>query len=275
MTTTTFDWTSVAPSWSRHRTHVELMKGNLTDELLAALDLQPGQRVLELGAGTGDLALRLARAVGPTGSVLATDVAQGMVELLRDTTAGLTNVEVACLDAVDIDLPDGSVDAVVFRMGLMFVAEPQRALAECRRVLTPTGSLVLAVWAGPEHNPWLASVGMSVMMHGLWAGRPPTSPGGVFSLADATALQRLVQDSGFADVFVREVATPARFTSLEEHFEVVGGLAGPLSAALAGADEDSLAAIQATTAQAVERFRSTDGLLVPGLALLCSAHGTG
>ena len=113
---------------------------------------------------------------------------------------------------------------------------------------------------------------MSVMMHGLWAGGPPTSPGGVFSLADPAALERLVQDSGFADVAVREVATPARFSSAEEHFEVVSGLAGPLSAALAGADEDSLAAIRATTAQAVERFRTADGLVVPGLALLCTAR---
>jgi ubiquinone/menaquinone biosynthesis C-methylase UbiE len=272
MTVTAFDWTAVAPSWGRHRAHVEQMKDALTAELLATLDLQPGQRVLELGAGTGDLARRLAEAVGPTGHVLATDVAQGMVELLRDTTAGLPNIGVNRVDALDIDLPDASVDAVVFRMGLMFVAEPARALAECRRVLTPNGRLALAVWAGPEHNPWLASVGMSVMMHGMWTGGPPTAPGAVFSLADPAALERLVADAGFADVAVQEIATPARFSSVEEHFEVVGGLAGPVSAALAHADDDSLAAIRATTAQTVERFRTADGLVVPGLALLCTAH---
>jgi SAM-dependent methyltransferase len=272
MTTTTFDWTSVAPSWNRHRAHVEQMKDALTRELIAALGLQPGQRVLELGAGTGDLARRLAQAVGPTGRVLATDVAPGMVELLQDTTAGLPNVEVSRMDALDIDAPDGSVDAVVFRMGLMFVADPERALAECRRVLAPAGRLALAVWAGPEQNPWLASVGMSVMMHGLWAGGPPVAPGGVFSLADPATLERLVRDTGFGDVIVREVATPARFSSPEEHFEVVGGLAGPVSAALAAADPETRAAIQATTAQTIGRFRTDDGFVVPGLALLCTAH---
>jgi SAM-dependent methyltransferase len=271
MTSIAFDWTPVAASWGRHRAHVEQMKGDLTRDLLAALNLQPGQRVLELGAGTGDLARRLAAAVGPTGSVLATDVAEGMVALLRDTTADLPNIAVSRLDAVDIDLPDGSVDAVVFRMGLMFVAEPERALAECRRVLAPAGRLALAVWAGPQHNPWLASVGMSVMMHGLWHGGPPTQPGGVFSLSDQAALEQLVADSGFADVAVCEVATPAKFTSAEEHFEVVSGLAGPVSAAIAGADADSLAAVRASTAQAVERFRTDEGLVVPGLALLCTA----
>jgi len=272
MTTTTFDWSVVAPSWSRHRAHVEQMKDRLTDELLAALDLQTGQRVLELGAGTGDLATRLARAVGPTGSVLATDVAEGMVELLRDTTAGLANVEVSQVDALHIDLPDNSVDAIVFRMGLMFLDQPDRALAECRRVLRPTCRLALAVWAGPEQNPWLASVGMSVMMHGLWAGGPPTMPGSVFSLAEPAALQLLVEDAGFTGVVVQEVPTPARFTNAEQHFEVVGGLAGPVSAALAAGDEQTVAAIRVTTGQAVERFRTDDGLLIPGLALLCTSQ---
>jgi Methylase involved in ubiquinone/menaquinone biosynthesis len=272
MTTTTFDWTAIAPSWGRHRAHVEQMKEALTRELLAALDLQPGQHVLELGAGTGDFARQLAQAVGPTGSVLATDVASGMVELLRDTTAGLPNVEVARLDAVSTDLPDETVDAIAFRMGLMFVAEPLQALRECRRVLTAAGRIALAVWAGPEHNPWLASVGMSAMMHGLVQGGPPTSPGGVFSLADPAVLERLVVDAGFADVVVHEVATPARFASADEHFDVVSSLAGPLSATLAAADESSLAAVRATTAQTVARFRTADGLLIPGRALLCTAH---
>jgi hypothetical protein len=58
-------------------------------------------------------------------------------------------------------------------------------------------------------------------------------------------------------------------------FEVVGGLAGPVSAALAGADDDSLAAIRASTAQALDRFRTADGLLVPGLALVCTGTAAG
>ena len=65
ITTGTFDWTAVASGWDAHRDHVEGMKEELSRRLLAQLDLQPGDRVLELGAGTGELARQLAAAVGP------------------------------------------------------------------------------------------------------------------------------------------------------------------------------------------------------------------
>jgi ubiquinone/menaquinone biosynthesis C-methylase UbiE len=86
--------------------------------------------------------------------------------------------------ARQIDLPDASMDIVVFRMGLMLVTEPKRVLEECHRVLRSGGMLGVAVWAAPQHNPWLTSVGMAAMMHGLVSGGPPTGPGGPFSLAD-------------------------------------------------------------------------------------------
>src|SRR6266404_5670917 len=112
-------WTEVASSWDVRRYHIETMKAKLTHALIAGLAICPGEQVLELGAGTGEAALRLGQIVGPSGNVLATDVAPGMVELLRRTVASTANIKVAQIDARQIDLPDGSVDVVVFRMGLM------------------------------------------------------------------------------------------------------------------------------------------------------------
>jgi SAM-dependent methyltransferase len=278
MTMSTLDWTDVASSWDVRRGHVEKMKEPLTRALLASLDLHPGQRALELGAGTGELALRIAEQVGPRGSLIASDVAPGMVELIGRTVAAVSNVEVVQLDARAIHLPDASVDAVVFRMGLMLVDEPARVLSECHRVLAPGGRLALAVWAGPEHNPWLTCIGMAAMMHGLVSGGPPTGPGGPFSLADPHALEQLLRDAGFDDVIVRAVETPSTFASADEHFETVIALAPPLAAALAGAPEVTRAAVRKTAADLIERYRSDDGFVLPGRALLCSARssvGTG
>ena len=268
----TFDWTEVASSWDERRHHIETMKAKLTHDLIAGLAIRPGEHVLELGAGTGELALRLGEQVGPAGSVLATDVAPGMVQLLRRTLAGQTNIQVAQIDARQIDLPDGSVDIVVFRMGLMLVTEPEQVLQECHRVLKSGGRLGVAVWAGPEHNPWLTSVGMAAMMHGLVSGGPPTGPGGPFSLADPAGLERLIRDSGFAQVALHVVETEASFTATDEHFDTVVSLASPLAAALSAAPESTRVAVRNTAALLVEAHRTADGLRVPGRALVSTAR---
>jgi SAM-dependent methyltransferase len=271
-TTTAFDWTEVAASWDSHRAHVEQMKEPITAELLAQLRLQPGQRVLELGAGTGELALRLAAAVGPTGHVIASDAAAGMVALLERTVAGTPTIEALQLDASRIDLPDASADAVVCRMGMMFVENPADALRECRRVLVPGGRLAVAVWAGPAENPWVAYVGMAAMMNGLVQGGPPTGPGGIFSLADPTALEATAGEAGFTDIVVGEVDIESRFASSDEHFDTVSSLAGPLSAAIAAASDGTRTAMRATVAGLDEPHRTPDGLVLPGRALVCTAR---
>ncbi len=270
--TTTFDWTSVAPAWDAHRSDVERMKTEVSRRLLEDLDLHAGNRVLEVGAGTGEFALLLAGAVSPGGRVIASDVASGMVALLRTTLAGVDGVDVAELDASATGLPNASVDAVAFRMGLMLVERPDVVLEECRRVLVPGGRLGVAVWAGPEHNPWMTCVGIAAMMHGLVAGGPPTGPGGLFSLADPAVLERAVLAAGFGGATVAEVATASRYATADEYFATVASLAGPLSAAIAAASEKARSAVRTTAIGLVEQYQTSDGVVVPGRALVCTAR---
>jgi SAM-dependent methyltransferase len=265
------DWTTVSSGWDAHRRHIETMKADLSAGLLTGLRLGTGAQVLELGAGTGEFSLLLAAAVGPTGRVIASDVAPGMVSLIRATTAAVAGIEAAEMDACDITLPDDSVTAIAFRMGLMLVDDRGVALSECRRVLAPGGRLGLAVWAAPQHNPWLTSVGMAAMMHGLVSGGPPTGPVGPFGLADPLALEELVRDAGFTEVTVAEVAAVAQFATTDEHFDTVGCLAPPLGAALAAASDESGRAVRKTAASLVSQYWTDAGLALPGRALLCLA----
>jgi SAM-dependent methyltransferase len=158
-------------------------------------------------------------------------------------------------------------------MGLMFVPEPVRALQECRRVLVPGGRVAAAVWAGPQHNPWLACLGMAAMVHGLVAGGPPTGPGGLFSLADPAVLRQAALDAGLQDVQVDDVDVRFRFSSVDEHVEVVSSLAGPLAQALSAASAEQLAAVRATAAELAAPHRAPDGSMdMPGLALVLTAR---
>lgn len=268
--TATTDWSDVAAAWDAHRHDVDHTKVPIKVALLEATRLEVGDRVLELGCGTGEDARRLAERVGPTGSVLATDAAAGMVELARRTLADLPQAAVACLDQLDTGLSESSVDVVVSCMSLMFSPEPALALQEARRVLRPGGRFAAAVWAAPEHNPWITTVGMSAMLHGLVHGGPPVGPGEVFSLGDPHLLQRLCDDAGFTDVVVQAVDNPFAAPSADAHIDRVSALTPVLADALARADEATLAAVRRTATEAMERFRGDDGLILPGRGLVVS-----
>lgn len=271
--TAAFDWTGVAPAWDAHRRHTQTTTSPVADALVAALALTPGEAVLELATGSGELALRLAGLVGETGRVLASDAAAGMVALAQGTVEGLPQVSTALVDAAATGLDDGTFDAVVCCHGLMFVPQPEQAVSECYRVLRPEGRLAAAVWAGPQDNPWVSSIGMAAMVHGLAGGGPPTGPGGLFSLADPGRLRSLVETAGFQDVRVDQVPVSFGFASADEHFEVVSSLAGPIAALIAAGTPEQRAAARATAAELVAAHRLPDGTVqLPGLALVVTGR---
>lgn len=265
------DWSPVAVGWDKHRDTIETMKAGLTERLLESLALQPGEVVLELGAGSGELAKRLSQAVGATGHVVASDVAAGMVELISATTADLENVETATLDGGSMGQSDASYDAIVFRMGLMFVTDPAAALRDYHRILRPGGRLAVATWASLEHNPWLTTVGMAAAIHGVLAGGPPIGPGGPLSLGDPEALVAMAVDAGFAAVDVTPIDVAMEFADVDSYIAHVSALAPPLAAAFPAATEEQLNAITATVTGATEQYRADAGIVVPGRALLLTA----
>jgi SAM-dependent methyltransferase len=175
------------------------------------------------------------------------------------------------LDAADTGLEDASFDAVAFVMGLMFVPEPERALSEIRRVLRPGGRAGIAVWGGPDKNPWLSCCGMAAMVHGVVAGGPPTEPGGLFSLADPARFTDVLTSGGFPAAEVQQLPISMTWTDPDAWFGQVSQLSGPLAVALAAAP-DKLEDVRATAKDLVARFMTDQGLVVPGLALLAVVH---
>ncbi|MES2716514.1 MAG: bifunctional demethylmenaquinone methyltransferase/2-methoxy-6-polyprenyl-1,4-benzoquinol methylase UbiE [Pseudomonadota bacterium] len=125
---------------------------------VAVANLRPGDKVLDIAGGTGDLARAFARKVGPTGLVLHTDINEAMLRTGRDRLVdeGLLLPTLVC-DAEQLPCPSGSFDLVSVAFGLRNMTHKDRALAEMCRVLRPGGRLLVLEFsqvAEPLRKPY-------------------------------------------------------------------------------------------------------------------------
>lgn len=114
---------------------------------------RPGQRILDLAGGTGDLAARLARLVGPTGEVVIGDINASMLRVGRERLLDrgiAANVRFVQADAEDLPFPDQSFDCITIAFGLRNVTDKQQALESMFRTLKPGGRLLVLEFSKPS-----------------------------------------------------------------------------------------------------------------------------
>jgi ubiquinone/menaquinone biosynthesis C-methylase UbiE len=135
----TYGSSEAAAGWQRSSVARAQILAPLTERMLDLAGVDIGHRVLDVAAGTGEQTLLAAQRVGPTGAVLATDIAARMLALAEEAAArtGLGNVETRVLDARDLNLEPESFDAAIARLALMLVPERTRVMAGIRRALKP------------------------------------------------------------------------------------------------------------------------------------------
>jgi len=126
-----------------HEERYDRMLGPFGDAMLAAANLRRGDRVLDVGCGTGTTTMAAAHTVGGTGRVTAIDIDERLVRHTADrcAAAGLTNVDTLCGDAASYPYIGGEADVVISRFATMLFADPVAAHANLRRALRPGGSL--------------------------------------------------------------------------------------------------------------------------------------
>ncbi|HWM54953.1 MAG TPA: methyltransferase domain-containing protein [Solirubrobacterales bacterium] len=139
------------------------------ERLRSVLRPEPGERLLEIGPGTGYYTLDMARWVGPEGKVEIFDLQQEFLEhtMGRAAKRDLANVVATQGDATDLPYEDGSMDAVILTAVLGEIPDPGAALREIRRVLQPTGRLVVGELFGDPHFTTRASLQHQAAAAGL------------------------------------------------------------------------------------------------------------
>lgn len=117
-------------------------------------NLKPGQRILDVGTGTGIVANYAAKVLKDSGSIVGIDLSDGMLEIAASNAnkSGLENVKFFHMDAENLDLPDKSFDSVLSMCAMMHFPDAIQALREMCRVLKPSGHLVISI--GCRVPPW-------------------------------------------------------------------------------------------------------------------------
>jgi SAM-dependent methyltransferase len=265
-------WNKDGAAWRRWNPTLDRWYGEVTRQMLDLARIQPGQRILDIAAGAGEPAVSAAERVGPGGYVLATDISEGIVELALQVARerGFKQIETRAMDGEKLDLPDASFDAVLCRLGLMYMPHPVTALREWRRALKPNGRVAVVVFSTPDRNSW-GAVPASIIRRR--AQLPPPVPGqpGPFSLGSPGVLEGVFREAGFENPEVRAVPVPHRMGSSAEYVQVAREAFGAFNAMMAQLSPQERESAWSEVEGSMRSFESPGGFEVPGECLVAAA----
>jgi ubiquinone/menaquinone biosynthesis C-methylase UbiE len=179
----------------------EILSRAATEAIVQAAQVTPGMHVLDLASGTGEPALSLALAVGPVGSVTATDLVPEMLAAAADYAQQrhVTNLTFQQADAETLPFPAQTFDVVTCRMGVMLFPNMAHALREIVRVLKPEGRVAFIAQGPLEQNPWQTSI---VRVLRKYVQIPPPEVGAphAYRFAQPGTLSQVLRDAGFRHV---------------------------------------------------------------------------
>ena len=262
--TTREQWQTAAEPWHRWGPTVEAWLGQATETMLDMAGVGTGARVLDVAAGAGGQTIAAARRVGSAGYVLATDISENILEFASEAAQdeGLTNVQTHVMDGEELEeLEEGTFDAVISRVGLIYFPDQQGALTGMLRALKPGGKIAAVVYSTPENNKFF-SVPVSIIRRR--AQLPPPLPGqpGPFSLGGNGVLEEVYRRAGFGEVHTQLVPSPLRLSSAAECVRFERESFGALHQMLSGLPESERGAVWEEIEEELRQFEGPCEMVV-------------
>ncbi|WCL53298.1 class I SAM-dependent methyltransferase [Gimibacter soli] len=236
--------------------------------LLEMADAQPGETVVDMACGTGLVSFPLAEKVGPNGRVIATDISERMIEIVRQesTIRGVMRVDAFRADSEMLDMiQDASVDLVTCALGLMYFPDPLAAMKQAMRMLKPGGRAVFAVWGGRDRCGW-ADI-FPIVDARVQSDVCPL----FFRLGTGSTLAWEMALAGFSHVREERLSTMLPYDSADAAVSAAFA-GGPVALAYERFDDDTRHSAHDEYLASIAAFRDGNGYRIPGEFVICEGR---
>jgi len=227
--------------------------------LLVMAALRRGERVLDVACGTGLVALRAAALVGREGEIVGTDISDNMIECARQAASEkmLSQTRFIRMDAEALTLPANYFDAALCALGLMYVPNPEIALAQMLQTLKSGGRAVAAVWGERRHCGW-AEI-FSIVDARVESEVCPL----FFQLGAGDLLQQTFAHAGFHEVASQRISTILHYASADSALGAAFA-GGPVALAYSRFNAQEREAAHAEYLSSIAPFRRGESYDIPG-----------
>ena len=262
--------------WADRQQAQDILLGPVADILIDRAKLKAGERVIDIGCGSGVTTIAFAQKVGPSGHALGIDISGPMLARARASAPKDLPVDFALADATVYRFEPASFDLLASRFGVMFFADPVLSFANMRKALRPSGRLAFACWREPRENAWMMAPLQAVYKH--VPKLPPQGPEdpGPFAFSSEERVHRILGAAGFIDIAME--ACPLSLdiaigrgldAAVEGALEI-----GPAHRALEGQPAELRAAATRSLREALAPLAKGDTVVLPGSIWIVTAKAS-
>jgi SAM-dependent methyltransferase len=262
--------------WASRQAAQDILLAPVADILIDRAGPKAGERILDVGCGSGATTIAFARKVGPSGHVLGVDVSGPMLERARQSAPKDLPVEFALADATVYPFVPASIDLLASRFGVMFFADPAKSFANMRKALRPSGRLTFACWREPRENPFFMAPLQAAYKHVPKLPQQGPDDPGPFAFASEARVHRILGEAGFTGIAMEPC--PLSLDSANGRGldgAVQGALdIGPVSRALEGQPAEIRTAAAQSIREALAPFAKGDAVPLPASIWIVTARAS-